>query len=334
MDLVTGGRLIPQANYLLNFENESLIDFEASLNMYGNAGFQTFDSAAVDGSVRAYRLWGRYSTEQFEFRLGLQKIDFGQASMLRPLRWFDSVDPRDPLAITEGVYGGLMRYYFLNNTNVWLWGLYANEGLKGLEFLETYDKTFEYGGRVQSPLLYGELGLSYHHRATDIGVLSSVKSYENRLGLDARWDFVIGAYIEGAWMHQGKEAGVLNHQELLTLGVDYTFGIGAGLYTVVEHMMMATGEEAFDFDNNINMTALQLNYPIGMFDNISTIVYYDWMSSEVYTFVNWFRQYDRMTFYLMAYWNPESSVINIPGMNTSENLIAGKGIQAMVVFNF
>ena len=57
-------------------ENESLIDFEASLNMYGNAGFQTFDSAAVDGSVRAYRLWGRYSTEQFEFRLGLQKIDF------------------------------------------------------------------------------------------------------------------------------------------------------------------------------------------------------------------------------------------------------------------
>ena len=68
----------------------------------------------------------RYSSDQFELRLGLQKINFGSASMLRPLMWFDQMDPRDPLHLTDGVWGLLARYYFLNNANIWLWGLYGN----------------------------------------------------------------------------------------------------------------------------------------------------------------------------------------------------------------
>lgn len=335
MDLGTGVRAIPQINYELDFDNSTMLDFEGSLNAYTNADFLLFDSTSVDGKIKPYRIWGRYSTEQLEVRVGLQKIDFGQASMLRPLRWFDSVDPRDPLGITDGIYGALARYYFLDNTNIWLWGLYGNEGIKGLEFFETHSGAVEFGGRVQSPFLTGEVGLSYHHRETDIGTETSpMTSAENRVGFDARWDLIVGAYVESAWMYQGKDAGVLNHQELLTLGVDYTFGLGVGLYTVVEHMMMATGEEAFQFDNSINMTAMQMSYPIGMFDNIGTIIYYDWMNDDVYTFVNWFRQYDKMTFYLMAYWNPENTPLAIPGMSTTENLMSGRGVQAMVVFNF
>ena len=58
---------------------------------------------------------------------GLQKINFGSATMLRPLMWFDQVDPRDPLQLTDGVWGVLGRYYFLNNANIWLWGLYGNK---------------------------------------------------------------------------------------------------------------------------------------------------------------------------------------------------------------
>lgn len=335
MDLGTGVRAIPQINYELDFDNSTMLDFEGSLNAYTNADFLLFDSTSVDGKIKPYRIWGRYSTEQLEVRVGLQKIDFGQASMLRPLRWFDSVDPRDPLGITDGIYGALARYYFLDNTNIWLWGLYGNEGIKGLEFFETHSGAVEFGGRVQSPFLTGEVGLSYHHRETDIGTETSpMTSAENRVGFDARWDLIVGAYVESAWMYQGKDAGVLNHQELLTLGVDYTFGLGVGLYTVVEHMMMATGEEAFQFDNSINMTAMQMSYPIGMFDNIGTIIYYDWMNDDVYTFVNWFRQYDKMTFYLMAYWNPENTPLAIRGMSTTENLMSGRGVQAMVVFNF
>ena len=117
-------------------EKKRLIDFEASANIYGNAGIHFFDSASADGNISPYRVWGRYSTKQLEVRLGLQKINFGTATMLRALRWFDEVDPRDPLQLTDGVWGGLARYYFLNNTNIWIWVLYGTDRPKGMELME------------------------------------------------------------------------------------------------------------------------------------------------------------------------------------------------------
>jgi len=56
-------------------------------------------------------MWIRLSTKQFELRAGLQKINFGSATLLRPLMWFDKIDPRDPLQLTDGVYALLARYY-------------------------------------------------------------------------------------------------------------------------------------------------------------------------------------------------------------------------------
>ena len=94
--------------------------------MYGSVLYHPFDSSQVDAAIKAYRLWGRYTGHQFEVRVGLQKIDFGSAMMLRPLQWFDEMDPRDPLNFTTGVYGALGRYYFLNNANIWGWILYGN----------------------------------------------------------------------------------------------------------------------------------------------------------------------------------------------------------------
>jgi len=35
-----------------------------------------------------YRGWIRYSGSQFEARVGLQKINFGPAQLLRSLKWF------------------------------------------------------------------------------------------------------------------------------------------------------------------------------------------------------------------------------------------------------
>ena len=74
-------------------------------------------------------LLGRYEVEansslinkNIENRLGLQKIDFGSALLIRPLQWFNQIDPRDPLRLTNGVYGILFRQYFNDNSNIWLW---------------------------------------------------------------------------------------------------------------------------------------------------------------------------------------------------------------------
>ena len=114
-------------------------------------------------------MWVKFSGDQFELRAGLQKINFGSAQMFRPLMWFDRIDPRDPLQLTDGVYGLLARYYFLNNANIWLWGLYGDDKIKGWELIPSKKNSIEYGGRVQLPLYTGEIAATYHHRTADPG---------------------------------------------------------------------------------------------------------------------------------------------------------------------
>ncbi len=161
-----GGRIIPQANYKIFLPSRHLLDFEVSANIRGSSGFSFFDSLRTDGNIKAYRAWARFSGKQFELRAGLQKINFGSATMLRPLMWFDQMDPRDPLQLTDGVWGILGRYYFLNNANIWLWSLLGNKGQRAWDFLETPPRRPEFGGRIQMPVLPGEAALSYHFRQT------------------------------------------------------------------------------------------------------------------------------------------------------------------------
>jgi hypothetical protein len=333
--LYLGTRYIPQLNYNIPLKNNRLIDFEASANIYGSSGIHFFDSASLDGNINPYRIWARYSTKQFEIRGGLQKINFGSANMLRALRWFDQVDPRDPLQLTNGVWGGLARYYFLNNANLWLWVLYGNNDKKGLEFIETNANIPEFGGRFQSPVPKGELAISFHHRSADSKGLFTNKPNmdkipENRIGIDGKWDLLVGLWFEGAWVHKSKNIGDFTNQEILTLGTDYTFALGSGLNMVFEHMLIASDEKAFQFSQTTNLSALSSTYTFGMFDNINVIVYYDWMNKSIYNFVNWYRQFDRTTFYVMGYWNPENS--KLPTLGAAENLYGGLGFQLMFVF--
>jgi len=333
-----GGRYIPQINYEIHTASSGLFDFEASANIYGQAGIHFFDYASTNGNINAYRLWGRYSTDQLEIRLGLQKIDFGTATMMRALRWFDQVDPRDPLRLTEGVWAGLGRYYFLNNVNIWFWTLYGNKNPKGMEIIKTNSSVPELGGRIQFPVPLGEAGLSYHHRVADSRGFSQEipefkKINENRIGIDAKWDVTVGLWLEAAWTGKNKDLGSFTNQEILMLGTDYTFGIGSGLNVMLEHMIFTFDEKAFNFENTVNFTGLSVNYPIGMFDNLQAIFYYDWENTAIYNFVNWYRQFDKTTLYVMGYWNPENTVIPTMGFDAGENLFGGLGIQIMYVFN-
>ncbi len=342
--LYLGGRYIPQLNYEIRLPESRLIDFEASANVYGETGIHFFDSAYADGNINPYRVWGRYSTEQLEIRVGLQKINFGSSTMLRALRWFDQVDPRDPLQLTEGVTAILGRYYFMNNANLWLWGLYGNKNIKGFEMLKTHEKFPEFGGRLQIPALNGEAAISFHHRVSDtreladallIDASNPIANYEevpeNRIGLDAKWEMLVGIWFEGVWVNKSKDLGLFTNQHLLTTGTDYTFGVGSGLNVVLEHMILGFSQQPFHTSDATNFTALSVMYPFGMFDSINAIIYYDWRNRAVYNFVNWYRQFDRTTLYVMGYWNPENA--QLPASGAGMNLYGGKGIQVMFVFN-
>ncbi|HYX05939.1 MAG TPA: hypothetical protein VE912_04325, partial [Bacteroidales bacterium] len=298
--LNSGIRYIPELNNAIQLKDNKLLDFEASANIYGTAAIMPFDSLDTGGKIKPYRLWARYSSRQFEFRIGLQKINFGSASILRPLMWFDQIDPRDPLKLTDGVWGALARYYFLNNANIWGWVLYGNNKIKGWEAIPTMKQVPEFGGRIQIPVPKGEAALSYHHRVTDSrNILNNEFQFsdipENRIGFDTKLDLVIGCWLEASWTNKMKDVGIYTNQEIMNAGMDYTFGIGNGLTVTFEQLLAAYDKKPFELNQSVSFSLLSISYPVGIFDNINAIIYYDWSNNAAYNFINWQKQFNNVS---------------------------------------
>lgn len=335
LDVFLGGRYIPELTYTAPLDSSRFLDFEASANLSGSVLFHPFDQERISGKLSPYRIWARYTAKQFELRVGLQKIDFGAATLLRPIQWFNQIDPRDPLQLTNGVYGVLGRYYFLNNANIWLWGLYGNEKTRGFDAVETNKKYPEFGGRVQYPVPKGEIALSYHYRTASTDSLAFVPQFEkipeSRIGIDGKWDVGIGLWMEAAYIHKSKDIDFLTHQALFNIGMDYTIGLGNGLNVVLEHLMTSFDKQAFDFGNTTNFTAVTVAYPLGFFDNLSSVFYYNWTSEDFTFFLNYEHQFPKFTGYIMAFYNPK--VQQGIQQNDLFNQFSGPGLRLMVVYN-
>jgi hypothetical protein len=334
---VQGGlRYIPELSFSVPL-GQFTLDGEFSINLWGNGTHQEGVAPLWDYDVSPYRAWLRFSGDQFELRAGLQKINFGSAQLYRPLMWFDRMDPRDPLQLTDGVYGLLGRYYFLNNASIWLWGLYGEDKTKGWETFPTVKNTVEYGGRVQLPLFTGEIGASYHHRTADPRsiafdtVFQEDPTPENRFAVDMKMDLVVGFWLEAAVIHQDLGFTSLEHTSMLNAGLDYTFGLGNGLSVMTEAFGYLQGNHFLEANKKSWFGLLSLSYPISIVHSVSTMVFYDFSSENLYRFINYSMTFDNWTFYVMGFWNPDTyQLYNIETRNT---LYGGWGLQLMVVFN-
>jgi len=334
-----GLRYIPEFMIQNQISEDHQLDASCALNIMGSGLFNDGEVKDWESSIKPYRVWARFAGTQFEFRAGLQKINFGSATLLRPLMWFDRIDPRDPLQLTDGVYGLLFRYYFLNNANIWLWGLAANNKTKGWESLPSDSENPEYGGRIQVPVYTGEIALSFHQRKIDLTrhplfsfLVFDDSCDEHRFGLDGKWDIGIGIWFEGSLVYQNVNFTELRYQRLFTVGFDYTFDIGQGLHLLGEHFTAQTTKQALGSGEGISFSALSLNYSFGLIDNLTGIIYYDWENEEWYRFVSWRRTYDKWQFIFNAFWNPDQFQLRQGGQDQS--LSGGKGIQVMAVFNY
>ncbi len=336
-----GLRYLPEFSLKQDISSLAFVDMEFSFNSFGIAQFSSDQKTKTDGKVSPYRLWLRFSTSQFEARIGLQKINFGSASLLRPLMWFDSLDPRDPLQLTDGVYALLLRYFFVNNANIWLWGLYGNDKTKGWEQFTTLKDTVEYGGRFQLPLFSGEFALTYHHRVADLSDYFRMAPFpaglgseapEDRLGVDGKWDLGIGLWFEASLVRQDNDLLPQPWQRALNLGIDYTVSLGNGLNIMGEHFRLERSEKALSAGKRVDFSALFLRYPLSILDDVTAIVYYDWDKKDFYRFLNWQRTYDRWRFNVIAFWNPET--FSIYPAQSGNNPFGGKGFQIMLVFNY
>jgi hypothetical protein len=333
-----GFRYIPEFSIGERIDSSISADMDISLNSYAFGIFAKNEHSKYEKDIKPYRAWLRLASNTFEVRAGLQKINFGSATLFRPLMWFDRIDPRDPLQLTDGVDGLLARYYFLDNTNIWLWGLYGNDKIKGLEITPTKKSSIEYGGRFQLPFLNGEAGFSYHHRNTDIsgintllGTTQDASIPENRFGVDGKLDIGIGVWFEAVLIHEETDVPILKYQRQWTLGADYTFDVGNGFTALTEFFRSENPNDAFSQANGISFSALSMNYPLGLIDRLSAILYFNWTNHEWYRLVTWQKTYDNWIFYLLGFWNPK--IFQLYQTQTISNTFAGTGIQFMVVFN-
>jgi hypothetical protein len=339
VQLQTGARFMPTLSIGKTFKNNLKFDSELSFDSYLNYHFAGSVNDISDSKIKPYRLWVRLSTERFELRAGLQKINFGSASALRPLMWFDHIDPRDPLQLTDGVYGLLGRYYFQNNANAWLWILWGNDKTRGWETVPSERKVPEYGGRMQFPVPKGEVAISYHHRTANLAgvpdplIIHGSPTYpEDRIGLDGKWDIGPGLWAEYSLIHSSPDTAYFQPwTKLFTLGIDYTFILGNGLYMASEYFRYSSANEIFNSGKKVTFSSLTVNYRVGI-NKIGAMLYYNWTDKTWYRFINLQRQSDNWTYYLFLYWNPE--IFAIYNNISPNNMFAGKGIQFMTVFNF
>lgn len=337
-DAQLGMRYIPELSFKKQLSKTYEISAEAAVNARWFSQFDNWRNAEHIVSMDAYRLWARFASSQYEARVGLQKISFGSATLLRPLRWFDSIDPRDPLQITEGVYSLLGRYYFPNNANIWLWALDGNDNLKGWESLPTDKWRIEWGGRVQIPVNAGELGFAYDRRRVNPNGSLLQITYpkldtflEDHFGLDGKWDVGAGLWFESSLTRRGFDVPESRYQRYLTVGIDYTFDIGNGPHVLFEQFRQDQAKTLLGTGNGAWISALSIDYPLGILDKVMTIVYYDWRNNDWSRLLQWQRSYDQWQMNVSAFWNPEQ--LSLAQNNVATGSFAGYGVQFMLVFN-
>jgi len=253
--------------------------------------------------------------------------------------WFDKMDFRDPLQITDGVYSLLGRYYFNNNINIWLWGLYGNKKVKGWEVVPSINKIPEYGGRFQLPVGKGELAASYHNRIADfselmagIPMITDTQFSEQLFAMDGKWDLGIGLWFEYVKKLNDKNNDLVSKWETYySLGFDYTFKLGNGLSLTSEFFHYGNNPDKGQDKISNNFSTLSLVYPLVLSHSLSGLVYYNWDTKEWYRFLNLQLKYDYLSLYLMTFWNPDK--FNLYGDNGGNSLFIGKGFQIMLVFD-
>jgi hypothetical protein len=332
-----GARFIPKLTWEIPAGKKFKLDGEFSADTWLSYTYLRDSGAVFDSNAGLYRFWLRFSGERFEIRAGLQKINFGSASMLRPLMWFDRIDPRDPLRLTKGVYGIQGKYTFRNNANIWLWMLYGNKSTKGWETIPSKYKRPEIGGRVQLPVPRGEMAFSYHNRVAEFPAdwqppVTGIRTFpEERFGYDFKLDLGVGIWLETSITHQ-KQDEIPPFTRAATIGADYTFGIVNGLNITAEQMFYTSSDKAFSKGKNLSFTGFSAGFPLSVITRVSTIVFYDWKNKGFYRFANLSFTFDNLALNIIGFWNPER--FGLFNYGAGPNMFAGAGGQVMVVYNY
>lgn len=264
-----------------------------------------------------YRAWAAAAWKSTELKAGLQHIRMGVAQIYRPLQWFDDLVPGAFLPDTKGVMA-LNLSHFFPNPELRIWALPGTGERIGSQEFATREGTWEYGGRVGVSSSWGESGLSFDLRETDFTAQDSIPISEYRFGLDQRVDGFMGGWLEAElsvlddelWS-SGQNGSFIDprYRGAATLGGDYTFGLGNGLYALAELSLLwkqqnhGLAEGKLPGFTSDWRGALMLNYPLGLLDSLVLLGTYNNGSAGRYNAsLSWRRTYDKLSWDLsLAY---------------------------------
>ena len=234
---------LPTFSLEKNLKKNHFLDMEISARLV-----RTYhDDYIFDNSEELYRYWIRYTSEKLETRIGMQKIIFGPAQILRSLNWFDTFSIQDPTGQTEGVEAILIRYFPSNVFSIWAWGV--------------KEKELSPGGRVEISMENGECGLTFHN-----DIVGS-----NRFSIDYRYDGFIGFWSEVAIIRTGNnKREIIDQNNLISIGVDYTAPISNGILLMMEYKRSDNVNKSIfpHYISGNNSIAFMSSIPIGIFHNI------------------------------------------------------------------
>lgn len=331
--LALGLVAIPQIEIERIISPKLNLDAEASVKL---SGFQFLndDQLNYSGNLLPYRAWLRLSSDQFEFRIGLQKISFGSARTFRPLMWFETMDPRDPLQLSQGSWAALFRYYFPKNANLWLWAIYSSKTPAGWERAPGMPEYPEIGGRFQIPIRKSEAAISLHHRKA---FWENQEIYQNRIGFDVRFDALLSFWFESYYQNEtpvtpGFHPLTLPNKIMANVGMDYTFPVVDGLLVTYEFFSINMAGKGFTNHQAGNFSILNASLKIGNFDRISIISMFNHENFRAFPFFSYQHTFKSFDLSVLAYnLQPELSLVNPQDIN---NLLIGKVLQVMLIYDF
>jgi len=276
-----GVKLLPEFSSRGKLNKWLELQGETALSL--KAGAEYTDSTEITLDLSLYRAWLRFGSPQTGIRIGKQKLSFGSARILRPLQWFDGLDPLDKSEFTDGVWAAQISQNWLNNSSLNLW---AQAEPFDLPLSEEHDL----GGRLQVETPWGETAVSANAKR-------STREHNNyKLGFDHRWDDAVGAWIEACGSLQEHSIYKDEYSTAITFGVDYTLPVGSGLALTLENELLHTGNAApKKLHYSADLVALLASYPLGILDSATLLTIYDTRHKTNILQLVWRRAYDKLS---------------------------------------
>lgn len=314
-------RYIPQFRVDYQIDQRKRWGFDGAIDLYNHSIGDSLTRMDVD----FYRFTLRYDTPNTQIRVGLQKINFGPARMLRVLQWFDQLDPRDPLALSSGVWAIMGRHYFEGGGNLRIWTMADAPDVTRSYWPAEDSWPWDVGARLEYPIPAGTFGLTVHR--LDVSNVSDVK--ENRFAGDVRVDAIVGLWSEMMFARIEDPTWVMDAFSIMA-GVDYTFGIGNGLYAALEMATTYQGGSGDEMPWQVRTLALTGNYTLGLSDGLTFYLYaldFPIRDSQIIPMLGWQHTRGNWLVYVALYNMPE--LASGGGMA----LPAGNGVQLNIAFN-